>query len=69
MNVLTPSKVKWSYGWVNKSLTNMVSMWHHQWQATNVQQDVSKLWNVQQVHCLHRMAFHSSCQKQLVLTP
>jgi len=34
MNVLKLSKVKWSYGWVNL-LTNMVSMWHHQWQATN----------------------------------
>jgi len=36
---------------------------------TGYQQDVSKIWNVQHVHFLHKMAFHCSCQKQLVLTP
>jgi len=68
MNVMKLSNVKWSrsYGWVNE-IVSKYSIYVTS-SMTGYQQDVSKIWNVQQVHFLQKMAFHSSYQKQLVLT-
>jgi len=67
MGVLKLSQVKWSYGWVNE-IVNEYGIYVTS-SMTGYQQDELKIWKVQQVHFLHKMAFHSSCQKQLVLTP
>jgi len=66
MSVMKLSKEKWSNGWVNK-IANKYCIYVTS-SMSGYQQDVSKIWNVQQVHFLHKMAFHNSYQKQLVLT-
>ena len=67
MSVLKLSQVKWSYGRVNE-IVNEYGIYVTS-SMTGYQQDELKIWNVQQVHFVHKMAFHSSYQKQLVLTP
>ena len=67
MSVLKLSQVKWSYGRVNE-IVNEYGIYVTS-SMTGYQQVKLKIWNVQQVHFLHKMTFHSSCQKQLVLTP